>query len=308
MLSFGESIEVEKARARLWRTLGPLPSRAGEVAARVTSRTETDGYILEHLELKLNGRESVPAYFALPSEGNAPWPAVLYHHAHGGQYEIGKRELIESREGMQLPPYAVELTRRGFAVMCIDAWNFGERHNRTESSLFKEMLLHGEVLWGMMMHDAVRALDYLVGREEVNASRIGTMGMSMGSTSAWWLAALDTRVGVCVDICCLTDYEALINDHGLDRHGLYYFVPGLLKEFTAGDINALIAPRPHLSLAGGLDPLTPVEGLMKIDAQLREVYAAQGAEEAWRLEVFHCAHEETPEMRSLAVEWLEKYL
>ena len=82
----------------------------------------------------------------------------------------------------------------------------------------------------------------------------------MGSTMAWWLAALDERVKVCVDLCCLTDFAALIETRGLDGHGIYYYVPRLLKHFTTAEINALIAPRPHLALAGNYDRLTPSPG------------------------------------------------
>ena len=58
---------------------------------------------------------------------------------------------------------------------------------------------------------------------------------------AWWTAALDERVKVCVDLCCLTDFQALIDDKGLSRHGMYYYVPALLNHFTAAQINELIA-------------------------------------------------------------------
>ena len=44
--------------------------------------------------------------------------------------------------------------------------------------------------------DALRGLDYLAARPEVDAARLGTLGLSMGSTMAWWLAALDERVRV----------------------------------------------------------------------------------------------------------------
>jgi cephalosporin-C deacetylase-like acetyl esterase len=59
----------------------------------------------------------------------------------------------------------------------------------------------------MMVYDNIRAIDYLATRPEVNAARIATLGLSMGSTMAWWTAALDERVKVCVDICCLTDFD-----------------------------------------------------------------------------------------------------
>ena len=62
-------------------------------------------------------------------------------------------------------------------------------------------------------------------------------------TAAWWLAALDERVRVCIDLCCLTDFRALIDHQDLGGHGLYYFVPGLLKHFDTAGINALMRPR-----------------------------------------------------------------
>ena len=56
------------------------------------------------------------------------------------------------------------------------------------------MLWHGQVMWGMMVYDSIRAVDYLVSRDDVDPGRIATMGISMGSTMAWWAAALDTRI------------------------------------------------------------------------------------------------------------------
>src|SRR5699024_3627772 len=112
------------------------------------------------------------------------------------------------------------------------------------------------------------------------------LGLSMGSTMSWWLAALDERVRVCVDLCCLTDFQALLAQGGIERHGIYYYVPRLLQQFTTAGINALIAPRPHLSLAGSYDPLTPVEGLARVDAALKRVYAEADAPDAWRLRTY----------------------
>jgi dienelactone hydrolase len=204
---------------------------------------------------------------------------------------------LHGTELLQSPPYADALTSLDCAVLCIDAWLFGNRRGKSESELFKEMLWNGKVLWGMMVYDSLRAIDYLVSRPDVDAKRIGTMGMSMGSTMAWWLAALDERIKVCVDICCLTDFQALLEIEGLDRHGLYYYVPGLLKHFTTAQINAMIAPRHHLSLAGEQDPLTPPAGLDRIDTELKLVYENIGAAQAWELKRYRCGHFEMAEMR-----------
>jgi len=130
----------------------------------------------------------------------------------------------------------------------------------------------------------------------------------MGSTMAWWHAALDARVRACVDICCLTDFEALIQTRGLDGHGLYYYVPSLLKHFSTADINALICPRAHLSLAGNWDKLTPPAGLDRIDAALCNAYAEANVPENWELVRYNTGHFETWDMRARILRFLEQHL
>jgi dienelactone hydrolase len=232
----------------------------------------------------------------------------LYNHAHGGEYAIGKDELILGRGGLQKPAYAEELARMSCSALCVDAWGFGERRGRSEHEIFKQMLWEGKVMWGMMVYDSLRAIDYLVSRSDVDASRLGTIGMSMGSTMAWWVAALDTRIKTCIDICCLTDFRALIESRGLDGHGIYYYVPGLLKYFTTAQINALIAPRAHLSLAGNYDLLTPPSGLDKIDRELRETYSSEGATERWKLLRYETGHFETAAMRAEILDFIKRWL
>jgi len=298
----------QERREELYGLLGDLPERDRPISARVVDTVRCDGYVLEKLVLDLNGLEIVPAYFVHPADSEGPWPAVLYNHAHGGTYELGKDELIAGRSHLLQPPYADLLTAHGMCALCIDTWAFGERRGRTESEIFKEMLWRGRVMWGMMVYDSLRALDYLVTRPDVMPERIATLGLSMGSTMAWWTAALDERVKVTVDLCCLTEYEDLIATRNLDGHGIYYYVPRLLKHFTSAQINALIAPRAHLGLAGNADRLTPPSGLDKIDAHLREAYAAAGAPDAWRLSRYECGHMETAAMRAELIEFLATWL
>lgn len=297
-----------RRRRQLYGLLGDLPPRDREISASTVSVEERSGYVLEKLVLDLNGVEPVPAYFARPRDCSGMAPGVLYNHAHGCDYLLGKDELIAGYAGQYQPPYAEVLTSMGYCVLCLDMWAFGERSTRSEMNLFKEMLWKGRVLWGMMVYDSLRALDFLAERPEVDPSRLGTLGISMGSTMAWWLAALDERVKVCVDICCLTHYEALLEADGLGNHGIYYFVPTLLKHFTTAQINSLIVPRAHLGLAGDLDPLTPPAGLDRIDAELREAYAAAGCPGNWQLRRYPVGHEETPEMRREIISFLRQML
>jgi acetyl esterase/lipase len=301
-------MDRQARRRQLYGLLGDLPDRSRPISAVQISEEQKHSHVLEKLILDINGLESVPAYFVRPCKQQEPSPAILYNHAHGGDYVLGKDELLMGRTILHQPPYAEVLTQMGYSALCIDTWAFGERRGRSETEIFKQMLWSGQVMWGMMVYDSLRAIDYLVSRPEVDAERIGTIGMSMGSTMAWWLAALDTRIKVCVDICCLTDFQELIDSRGLDGHAIYYYVPGLLKHFSSSQINALIAPRAHLSLAGNFDDLTPPIGLDRIDRDLKKAYAAEGVPEAWRLLRYDIGHLETTAMRVEIMSFLETRL
>lgn len=295
-------------RAQLYRLLGDLPDRRRPIRGTKRKEEERDGYILETWDLDLNGIEQVPAFLARPRSVSGRVPAVLFNHSHGGGYKIGKLEFVDGRSYLQPVPYAKVLTDLGYVALAIDHWVFGERSHTSEADTFKAMLWNGQVLWGMMVYDSLRALDFLVERPDVDPQRLGTLGISMGSTMAWWLAALDERVRVTVDICCLTDFQTLLAKKGLSLHGVYYYVPRLLKHFTTAQINALIAPRAHLGLAGLQDKLTPVEGLDIIDRELQQLYAKAGHPERWKLLRYDVGHQETAEGRQEIIAWLKKFL
>lgn len=300
-----------RRREELWGLLGDLPPRNRPITAELVSTESHPGFKLERLKLDLNGIEAVPAYLLLPEKRQAKAPGLVYIHAHGGTYDVGKEELLKGRE--VLPAYAPVCAEKGIVTLAIDSWCFSQRKHAAdgrqgEHDAFKEMLWRGRVLWGMMMYDEVQAVTYLAGRAELDPRRIGAFGLSMGSTKAWWLAALDERVKLCVDLCCLTDYEELIKIDNLKGHGFYYFVPRLLKHFQAHDVNELIVPRPHLSLNGRNDRLTPPAGVERIRDHLLPLYRRYRREQDCRIELFDCGHEETPEMRKLVGEWFEGHL
>jgi hypothetical protein len=98
----------------------------------------------------------------------------------------------------------------------------------------------------------------------------------MGGLMAWWLAALDERIGVIVDICGQVDAHTLIAVRGLDHHGYYSYVPGLLKHFTTLEIQKRIVPRPRMSLVGRNDRLCPIEGVEHLDEGCLKLMKPQG--------------------------------
>src|SRR5690349_9476229 len=104
--------DARERRRQLYELLGDLPPRERPIAAHTIGEESRGGYVLEKLLLDLNGVEAVPAYFVRPSEAPPAkrLPTILYNHAHGGDYVLGKDELIRARGAIQ-SPYADELTR-----------------------------------------------------------------------------------------------------------------------------------------------------------------------------------------------------
>ncbi len=306
----GYTSQQAAKRKKLLSLLGDFPHHSPK-PPQLRRKEQHPGFSLEYLEFDFNGLEPVPGILLVPDGVEGKAPCMLYCHAHFGTYEIGKDELLNGRAVM--PAYAPVYAGKGILTLAIDSWCFGERNHLVNGTLgemdtFKKMLWDGRTLYGMMLFDEMRALDYLLSRPEADPKRVGVFGLSMGSTKAWWMAALDTRIRTCLDLCCLTDYDELIKANNLKGHGIYYYVPRLLKEFDTKTINELIVPRPHLSLNGRKDDLTPPQGVEKVRDYLLPLYKKYGKESDCLIALFDCAHQELPEMRQLILDWLDTHL
>jgi len=131
----------------------------------------------------------------------------------------------------------------------------------------------------------------------------------MGSTRTWWLAALDERIAAAVCVACLTRYEELVRHRALRRHGIYYFVPDLLRAFDTEAIVSLIAPRPLLTLTGGRDPGSPRDGVERVNRFCRDVYRLYGRPDAFAATVYpRVGHKFTPTMWRRMVAWFDANL
>ena len=133
--------------------------------------------------------------------------------------------------------------------------------------------------------------------------------MSMGSTRAWWLAAVDERVACVVAVACLTRYQELMAHGELRQHGVYYFVDGLLKHFDTEGVLALIAPRPLLALTGELDAGSPADGVKVLERVVGRTYEALGAGDRFRSILYpEVGHAYTPRMRAEMRAWFDRWL
>lgn len=303
-------------------SLGEFPARPAPQKVRVVSRELRRGYTLERVAIDNGESNDISALLLIPEKRAPRAPAILWLHSSTPD----KNQLITVTGGME--PLGEAMVRAGYVVLAPDACWYGDRAENlpggaietyqrgdgesgriVQDRYLKLNLWLGRTLWGVFVRDDQIALDYLASRPEVDAKRIGATGMSMGSTRAWWLAAVDDRVAATVGVACLTRYQNLIAHGNLRAHGLYYFSYGLLKHFDTEGVLALIAPRPFLALTGDLDYGSPVDGIRVLEEKVGHVYRAVGAPDRFKSIVYpNEGHVYTARMRQEMFAWFERWL
>jgi dienelactone hydrolase len=315
---FGWERKRREVRSELWKLLGDLPPRPKAPAVKILSREDRGDFVVEKFQFDNGAGSVVPGYLLIPKNIKGKAPGILYCHWHGGHYDVGKEELFRTNA---LPVQGgPELARRGYVVCAIDAYCFGERNGQGpggeaekggagEMSASKFNLWAGRSLWGMMVRDDLMALDFLCSRPEVDVERIGVTGISMGATRTWWIMAMDERPKAGVAVCCWTRYRDLVQAGGLKHHGIYYFVPGVMKRFDTEAITALAAPRALLFQSGEQDAGSPVSGIRTMEPVVRQAYALYRAEPKFDSIVYPgVGHAYTPEMWQRTLNWFKKEL
>ncbi len=292
-------------RSALARCLGHFAPTRWSIAARTAEAQASAVFRCERLTLRSTDGSTARAYLTGPS---SPWlnlPAMIYCHAHGNRHAIGASELVGGRPALIDPPYAVALAEAGFVALCLDLPCFGERASESESAAAKRHLWRGTTLFGQMLSELAGLVDVLGEIGGVDTDRIGAMGISMGATLSFWLAALDTRIAAVAQLCCFADLATLVNDGAHDLHGIYMTVPGLLGTFSTGEIAGMAAPRPQLVCIGTDDPLTPPGAVARAAADAQAAYGARGAGAAFELIAQDgVGHKETTAIRSAVLRFL----
>ncbi len=302
-----------KTRAILLQCLGEMPQRPDPAHVKVLSREDRGEFILERFEFHNGVDMTVPGILAIPKNLKRPAPVVVGMHGHSGS----KNDYLPNPANEYSLGWM--LVKRGYAVAAIDAYFNGERVGKgprgenergaagQELTLFKLHLWQGRTLWGMMLRDEQCLIDYLQTRAEIDPERIGATGMSMGCTRAWWTAAIDERVEVNVGVACFTRYTELLAHSS--SHGIYYFVPNLLKHFDTEAIYALVAPRPMLQLSGDQDRNAPPDGIEVLEEKIGAVYRLYSKPENFHSVLYrNTGHEYLPDMRLRMAAWFEKHL
>lgn len=271
----------------------PVPLRP-----RVLSHEECDGYTRETLRFTSREGLVVFAYLLLPHDVPRPLPAILCLHGHGPGCDpiVG---LGADGKPLSEPEYqnefAVQAVRHGYAVLAIEILGFGRRREGTNHGylghscppLAGTALMLGQTMAGWRVYDAMRALDYLETRPEVDAKRLGAMGISGGGLNTLYLAAVDTRVRAAMVSGFLNTFRDSIMsiDHCIDN-----FVPGLLLDAEMSDIAGLVAPRALWCENGTRDPIFPVAAFRRALRDVKKIYGVLGAPDKCDGEVFDGEH------------------
>lgn len=297
----------ERLRARVWEMLGGIETPLDPLRVKVSETREFDYFRRETVRFETRPGMELFGYFlmpkAKPSDG-AKRPVVLCLPGHGRGVDsiVGIGEDGVQRDWGDRQEYAADFALQcvaeGYAAFAIEPISFGHRRDEqaraagagasscTRDSMAALML--GETMAGWRTYDAIRSLDYLTTRPDVDAERMAVMGISGGGTISLFTACCDTRVKACV----LSGYfntfadSILAIDHCVDN-----YVPGLLKVTEMPDLAGLIAPRALFAESGEHDSIFPAAAFREAVAKAKEIYRAFGVPEQFDAEGFPGDHQ-----------------
>jgi dienelactone hydrolase len=291
-------------RARLRITIGLPREGAHPLQPRVTETREFPQYRRETVIFQSRPGVEVFAYFLAPKDLKPGAPAVLCLPGHG----TGVDSIVGIRPDGTMRPwgewgdyqkdFALQCVANGYAALAIEQISFGHRRDAQAqkqgggaSSCIRDSmaaLMLGETITGWRVWDAMKGLDYLATRPEVDPRRLATMGISGGGLTSLFTAALDTRVKAAVVSGYFNTFRdsILAVDHCPDN-----YVPGLLKLVEMPDLAGLVAKRALFTESGAKDPIFPLPAFHHAVERAKEIYAAFGAPDHFGAEVFEADHQ-----------------
>lgn len=293
-------------RGEVERLMGGFPKKS-PLNPVVVEKTDYRDHVREKIVFESEPGRSVVGYLLIPKNGKFPLPAVVCFHQHGKEYFAGKDGPVGEHGQPSELSYALDLTRRGYVTLSVDAPCFGERCE-DEGDVGYLAGLVGRPLIGFVIYDDLRSIDYLATRSEVDRDNIGCIGHSLGGTRAMYVAALDDRIKASVSLNAYSNIRDLIAS---DRHRwpATTYLPGLLPFAEIEDLVCMSAPRPALVAVSELDDSLALDNLEQGFANIRRVYSMYGPEGSFKPLVFkNTVHGFPGEYHEEIYRWFDRHL
>ena len=292
-----------RARARLIERLGGFPSSRAPLNAEVLETKDLGAYTREKIVFDTRENLSTIGYLLLPKIAPRPLPAIVCVSGHGrGLIDIvgiadDGSERTQRNVGYA-KEYALQCVERGYATFAVEQLAFGTRRDDAARRAGPgaescrpaacAALLFGQTMAGWRVWDAMRAIDYLATRREIDGARVATLGASGGGTTSLLAAACDQRVKAAVVSAYFNTFrDSIVGiSHCPDN-----YVPGMLQDMEMYDIAGLVAPRALFVESGRSDRIFPIAGFERAVAKAREIYEVYGAPDRFGAETHDGAHE-----------------
>src|SRR6266508_1498423 len=192
-------------RRQLLEMLGldPLPARTA-LKAEITGRLEHNDYRIEKIVFQSRPGLYVTGNFYVPNRSAGPLPTILYLCGHS-PHPLGAKVEYQDR--------AIWFAAHGYLCLVLDTLEFGEVagiHHGTHDLNMWHWLSLGYTPAGTEVWNAMRALDYLETRPEVDPKRFGVTGRSGGGAQSWFLAAADDRPQCIIPVAGIVDLQAQV--------------------------------------------------------------------------------------------------
>lgn len=298
-------------RANMQLVMGPLPDDSRRVPLDVTvvSEEPTEKYLRRKVLFTPEPDDRVPAWILIPNSipAEEKRAAMLCLHQTTG---IGKNEPA-GLGGLPNLHYAHELAERGFVCIVPDYPSFGEYKYD-----FKKQGAHYASGSMKAIWNNIRAVDLLETLPQVDKSRIGVIGHSLGGHNALFTAVFDERLKATVTSCGFTPfhdyYHGALAGWTSDRYmprirEIYGNDPNKVP-FDFYEILAGLAPRGCFSNSPIHDSNFEVQGVRKAFTKAGEIFALFDAADRLKLDTPDAQHDFPVEQRQAAYDWLKSQL
>ncbi|MEW4565491.1 alpha/beta hydrolase family protein [Bremerella sp. JC770] len=289
----------ERMQPTIVDLLGELPDKA-PLAVKWAEEESFDEFTRYKVYVRTSPDYWAPVYYFVPRNVTGKVPAIVCLHGHSGidpYIRLNEDEKHKKKTDELELDYAIYMAKHGYVTAAIVVRGWNETHGRQDRSVKSpprschevtmNAFLMGMTPQGIRCWDAMRVIDFLQTRSEVDPERIGVAGLSGGGTLAMYLPILEPRVKLAMIAGAFSDYKSSI--YSID-HCICNTLPGVMRYGDMADVVALVAPRPVLLINGIDDPIFPIDGAREGYQKLKQVYGVLDCEDAVDADFFEGGH------------------